>query len=189
MEALAETPEIRVPDAERLQGTAEHIHFDPDRPWMRALETARVARAQWNIDHGPISTAELSDLFDIPTPLIIDTTDATVSIPGGLRRERGIGVVLQRKSEVSRRFALARLVGDHLLAPRSDRLLPVTDALTARQKMQRAFAQEFLCPYVDLLDFLGDDTGDDAVESASNYFCVSQVFIDSTLRNNHHPGY
>ena len=56
-------------------------------------------------------------------------------------------VFLRGPIPASRRFALLRLVGDHLTAPRDDKLLPAARyAKTQRQKFQRAFAQEFLVP-------------------------------------------
>jgi len=46
------------------------------------------------------------------------------------------------------------LVGDHLYAHAADRVLPATDAGTARQKFQRAFAQALLCPFDTLRERL-----------------------------------
>jgi hypothetical protein len=54
----------------------------------------------------------------------------------------------------TRSQALARLVAEHLRAGLEERLLPATDAKTARQKFQRAFAQEFLCPFEELTQYL-----------------------------------
>ena len=66
----------------------------------------------------------------------------------------------------------------------NEHLLPVTRASTARQKFQRAFAQEFLCPTEELKDFLeGTPMGDDDINEAAAYFEVSPLTIKRTLVN------
>lgn len=190
-EALITSPKIRVPNAAPIQEFARRVPVDPRRPWIRGLEAARVARNTWSVASGPISTAHLGDLLSLPESDIVELgpTDS-VEIAGADRRDDGsIGVVLKRTRETGRRFALARLVGDHLLGPESDRLLPATHGLTTRQKLQRAFAQELLCPYADLASYVGDAVGEEEIEAAADHFNVSPVLIDSTLRNNRHDGY
>ncbi|MDD3449040.1 MAG: hypothetical protein PHF72_08440, partial [Gammaproteobacteria bacterium] len=79
---------------------------------------------------------------------------------------------------------LARLVADHIYRSAGDRLLPATDARTARQKFQRAFAQEFLCPFTALSDFLGStEPTDDRIEEAADLFNVSPLLVKTTLVN------
>ncbi len=70
------------------------------------------------------------------------------------------------------------------MADTNDRWLPVTDAKTARQKMQRAFAIEFLCPIQSLTAFLGDDFSSDATEEAAEHFGVSHTAVETHLVNN-----
>jgi len=53
-------------------------------------------------------------------------------------------VVLRSKYETGRRFNLARLIGDRVAASPAGRLMPATRTFTYRQKLQRAFAGEFL---------------------------------------------
>jgi hypothetical protein len=85
--------------------------------------------------------------------------------------------------EANRRFSLLRIVADHLYAPASDHLLPVTKARTARQKFQRAFSQEFLCPSQELIEFMGNEFSDDRLDDAAVYFNVSPLLVKSTLVN------
>jgi Zn-dependent peptidase ImmA (M78 family) len=62
--------------------------------------------------------------------------------------------------------------------------LPATGVYTQRQKFQRAFAQEFLCPFMALREFLGKDRPDDeAIEEAASHFQVSPLLIRSALVN------
>ncbi|MBV5327846.1 MAG: hypothetical protein JZU65_09435 [Chlorobium sp.] len=80
-------------------------------------------------------------------------------------------------------LALLRLVGDRLYSPDTDKFLPVTTVNTARQKFQRAFAQEFLCPSNALKDFIGEDFGEEKLDEAAHYFNVSTRVIETTLVN------
>jgi hypothetical protein len=78
--------------------------------------------------------------------------------PAGFRGDKDVNgaikVDLNKPWAAGRRFALARLVGDHLYAHAADRVLPATDAGTARQKFQRAFAQAMLYPFDTLRERL-----------------------------------
>jgi Zn-dependent peptidase ImmA (M78 family) len=70
------------------------------------------------------------------------------------------------------------------MADSHDRWLPATDAKTARQKMQRAFAIEFLCPIQSLTAFLDGDFSSDATEEAAEHFGVSHTAVETHLVNN-----
>ena len=95
-----------------------------------------------------------------------------------------VSVALRRPHPRGRRFALARLVGDHVVAKPADQWLPATETKTERQKFQRAFAQEFLCPYSELSEFLGTDQPDDyQIEEAADHFDVSPMLVSTTLVN------
>ena len=91
-----------------------------------------------------------------------------------------------RKSHPSaKRFELARLLGDYILMDGSDeKWLTSTDLPTSRQKFQRAFAAEFLCPIEPLKDFLQNDYSESAIEDAAEHFDVSQITVNSLLKNN-----
>ena len=54
---------------------------------------------------------------------------------------------------------------------------------TARQKFQRAFAQEFLCPAKALKEFVGNDFGEDNLANAAHHFNVSTRLVETTLVN------
>jgi Zn-dependent peptidase ImmA (M78 family) len=76
-------------------------------------------------------------------------------------------------------------MADHLRSGPGDRWLPVTDAATARQKVQRAFAAEFLCPIESLRDYLSDEFLPEAFEDAAEYFGISEMAVKSHLANHH----
>ncbi len=156
--------------------------------WQRAERAALVSREAWSLPSGPVPTETLSDLFKISENLILKPgDDQTGLMPVGFRlsgNSEKINVSLQRKRTTGRRFALLRLVADHLLSEPEERLLPATDTKTERQKMQRAFAQEFLCPISDLEEFLGSGKpSDEFIDEAAAHFDVSPLLIKTKLVN------
>jgi hypothetical protein len=159
-------------------------------PRDRAAQTAGIARQIWSIGEGPVSDAKLSELFQIPKKHVQKADDGLgVPMAAGFRGDDGderLKVFLKRRHRTSRRFALARLVGDHLTATEKEQILPATEAKTERQQFQRAFSQEFLCPFSELAEFLGqrtNDPTDDAIEDAADHFQVSPLLVKTTLVN------
>lgn len=159
--------------------------------WQRATDAAKIARNAWSIEPGPVSNEALSEIVGMPAQAI-EKQDIIPNIPmtAGFRDNRGLDVVkmiINKRSANGRRFAVARLMGDHLVTDESERLLPASDAATHRQKFQRAFAQEFLCPYQDLMNFFGvGDFNEEAIEDAAAHFNVSPLLVRTTLVNKGH---
>ena len=82
-------------------------------------------------------------------------------------------------------------MGEYLRSPdhRANGLAS-TDMVTSRQKYQRAFAAEFLCPIDALTSFLGNDFSSYAIEEAAENVEVSELTITSLLLNHgyiHNP--
>jgi hypothetical protein len=94
-------------------------------------------------------------------------------------------IVLRSKWETGRRFELARLVGDRLAGGNEGKLFPATRSYTYRQKLQRSFAAELLCPFDSLMDMLEGDFSLEAIEDATQYFNVSDRTICTLLVNHH----
>ena len=160
-------------------------------PWQRAARAARVARQLWHMDGRPVPNAELVGLVGANTSLITDEKVERVPM-GAARRVSDDGetwnAILRSHPETGRRFELCRLIADGLLAPDDERLMPVTKAYTSRQKFQRSFAQEFLCPFDALVEKLGapspeNPPEDDDIDDAAQYFNVSTRVIEATLAN------
>ncbi len=90
----------------------------------------------------------------------------------------------RKKHPVAQRFEFARFIGDLLTKHESTEWLASTDLVTSRQKFQRAFAAEFLCPIDSLVDYLDDDFSDSAIEDAASQFNVSERTVNSLLASN-----
>ena len=122
----------------------------------------------------------------MPDRYLTSRATAATQIPFGLRRQNStnVDIYLNKSYSTTRRFAVSRLLGDHLHFDQNETLIPSTEAKTTRQKFQRAFAQEFLCPYDALTDKLGTSApSEDDINSAADYFDVSPLLVRTTLVN------
>jgi hypothetical protein len=163
-----------------------HLHFSAHMPpWDRGRSLATAARRAWAISQDVVTDQDLSDLFDIPVRSFSPEHGADRRAPFGLAvRKSGdshLKLLFKRRNASGLRFEAARFLADYLTAPNSDAWLPATDTRTARQKMQRAFAAEFLCPINALLSFLNDDLSEERIEEAAAYFGVSALTAKNQL--------
>ena len=91
----------------------------------------------------------------------------------------------RKRNRAGLRFEAARLLCDELIAPDGDQWLSATDSRTSRQKVQRAFAAQLLCPIEHLDEFLSGDYTQERIEDAAEHFGISPLAISSHLANNH----
>lgn len=157
------------------------------KPWKKGVALALIARRDWSISDGAVDSRDLAELCGVSENWIDTYSDEDTPIPVGFRGCGDDGVLmasLKKRHPTGRRFALARIIGDHLLAGANGRLLPVTDGATDRQKFQRAFGQAFLCPIAAHRDHLGSKVpDDDFIEDAAQHFNVSSWLVTPTLIN------
>jgi hypothetical protein len=155
--------------------------------WKVGVDVASQLRGQEHLGDAPITNTRLADLCGIRKQ-DLSRRDSTrnVAFTFALDDEKSQTgrVVLRSGREQERRFAVARLLADRLLDEKGELLHPATRAYTYRQKMQRAFAGEFLCPVNSLLGFLNDDFSDEKQQDAAEHFNVSQLTVQTLLVNN-----
>lgn len=210
MEAVAELAALAtnggLPDWGRLSNDLEHgalIHIEDyqeskaqarraawqsrpgTNPWERGEAAARAVRSRLGLPRGPLTNDTLAKWLGA------DLKDATIAgsphrMAAFARRERtdaaDLRVCYRSTHRSGRRFELARLLGDHLIAAgKEDHLLPATRTSTARQKMQRAFAAELLLPWDDLAARIGEAPDDDAIEAAADEYQVSPLVVRTRL--------
>lgn len=164
------------------QGAPASSHAE--LPWERGARLARELRIQRGLGQQPLSNDQLGQLLKVQLPL---APAGKRPFSGGFANGGGLAntaVSVPSRRVDNQRFSLARLIGWVRAVPAGGHLLPVTEARTALQKLERSFAQEFLCPS-DALDAFTDEHGldDDGIEDAAEYFGVSQRLILSTLVN------
>jgi hypothetical protein len=162
--------------------------FDASLPsWERGRELAQQLRSRLSLNGSPVSDLKLSELIGLPTKIAIEGRGPGTLPPLGLAirgaREEDAKFVFRRRARSGRRFEIARLICDHAIADKSDSWLPATDGKTSRQRIQRAFAAEFLCPIDPLIDFLGEDFTSDSFDEAAEHFGVSPQAVTTQLVN------
>jgi hypothetical protein len=154
-------------------------------PWQRGVRLAGELRSKLALASGPISAETFECLFEAKFPMPVTST-RTPLFKGGyhLNPRARMSVLVPNGRRTSQRFLVARLVAAKVTAHGAQQLFPVSDAKTAFQKYQRAFAQEFLCPWAELEAFTHEHgTSEEAIADAAEHFDVSEQVIIYTLRN------
>jgi hypothetical protein len=157
-------------------------------PWQRGERLARHLRKTFGLD--PSERLE-SETLESRLGMSLGTLQhrPELSVAGGLSptsdRSTGFVKVAFRGSHGNaKRFAVARLIGCALVSERDSALLPVTDARTNLQRVERAFARELLCPWEGLTAYVErEGLDDDAIRGAAEHFEVSERLVLSTLVN------
>lgn len=157
--------------------------------WKVGVDLAHQLRRQESLGEEPISNARLSELFGIrKQSLTKNEPTRNISFAFALDDEnsRSGHVVLRSAWVQGRRFEISRLLADRLLDDQNELLHPATRTYSYRQKMQRAFAGELLCPVDSLLSFLNDDFSDEKQQDAAEHFDVSPRTVATLLVSNGH---
>lgn len=156
-------------------------------PWQRAAAAARALRQALGNPHNTITNNDLYGLLGLKTADVEQWSPArrnhvALAIPG---TQDHFKFIPRKKHPLGKRFELARLLGDYIFTSKAEpRWLATTDLHTSRQKYQRAFAAEFLCPVAALQDFLQGDYSEPAIEDAAQHFEVSRQAVEPLLINN-----
>lgn len=152
--------------------------------WTIGARAAQELRTQEKLDGAPITDNMLTEMIGTPKSVLNTdrhgSIDLAFAIGDKKNRER---IVLRSKWSSGRRFELARLLGDRLISSGENRLFPATKAHTYRQKMQRAFAAEFLSPFREVEAALDGDYSSENQNEVALYFDVSAMTIRTLLVN------
>ena len=158
-------------------------------PWRLGKEAAYAIRDVWGLGRGPVNNVAISERLGLEEAVLSEThSSAPLAIGVRGSRDDQLKLLLKSSNRNSRRFEAARLFGDHLVIDTQDAWKPATHSLTARQKFQRAFAAEFLCPSEELRDRYGqgalnvDDLDDRSYEISREYE-VSQQLVFQHFEN------
>jgi len=184
IKAIVEGPgiEAKAPD---VSGVTDATWLS-GAPWKAGYEAARRLRREADVPDGVLSTSRLGEWLGLREADIDrahrfpERRPATIAVA---RSDGGFTFHLRRGNPLNRRFELARLVGDVTLSPNTrEDWLAATDLATWRQRFQRAFAAELLCPAESLREIRqGFDNDDFAI--ASERFQVSEWVVENQLDN------
>ena len=185
LKALARSSahEARFADIPRLP--AEMVESSTgDKPaWVAGEDAARALRNQERLGDGALSDEKLAELAGTDaTVLSGEAVKAPFSF--ALNGDGGTAkVVLVSSFAAGRRFALARLIGDRLLEQQEEPLIPVMRSFSYRQKRQRAFAAELLCPFEQASQLLDLEFSEESQERMAAEYRVSPMLVRTQLVN------
>lgn len=183
------TTPIEIPDVANVRKCLGNGMSSRGLPWKQGVGAAAVVRNSWGLATAPLDNDTLSRMYGVD-PALLEPRKQTGYPPFSAGFRNGgtngkLSVFLDKSWTTGRRFSLARLIGDYFNSNENDAVLPATNARTARQKFQRAFAQELLCPFDALMEWLGGEGGtdDESIEAAAQHFEVSPLLVKTTLVN------
>lgn len=200
--AVAGKGSDRMMSAADLADTAADSGFDADprnavtladaavapdaEAWRAGEHMAQELRKREGLN-GPVSNACLA-AFAGTTADAVSQHDRSARLSFVLDGEGGgARVALRSKWTTGRRFELARLVGDRMfgaaMGSTVEPLWPATRAYSYRQKMQRAFAAELLCPFVAVDEMTGGDDSGERQRDVAERFNVSELTVRTQLVN------
>lgn len=181
LEALAAGPGIEA----RMPSLGVTLEQGLDvAPWDVGRLMARAVRDKLALPSGPITDGVLDDLLGTGISFIDAPLNGKAPISLGVRMpDHGTTLHFRKRNPVGRRFEAARFLADSLVAAEDDTWLPLTDRATARQKVQRAFAAEFLAPITEIGEAVGEARTQDRFEEVADHYGVSPLAIRSQLAN------
>lgn len=170
-------------DAVRL-ASAERLPLRADVPaWRLGTDAARAVRLQERLGTAPIANGRLAEMAGTSTRAVTHSKgDAAFAFSLKDRVGSRSRIVTSGGRATTRRFALARIIGDQIMH-RQGALHPATHAATYRQKAQRSFAAELLAPFDEVRTMLGGDYSEDRQQDIADYFLVSPMVVNTLLKN------
>ncbi len=153
-------------------------------PWQIGRSAAKALRRSERLGERPITDRLLCEMCGLPSGALTRSSRIKPPMAYTLSTKRGPRIVFRARVPTGRRFDAARLLGDKLMVRNGEPLKPATNTHTFRQKMQRAFAAELLCPFDALVARLDGDHSDESIEEAAGKFRVSPMLVAACLENN-----
>lgn len=169
------------------QSVGSRVETEMCAPWVLAVRDAKDIRDHLGQGWDPITNKQLFDVLGLHADSVEhytpeNTSRASVAIP--IEHSR-IRFIPRKKHPTARRFEYARLLADCIFQQRDDGWLVSSDLGTFRQKYQRAFAAELLCPVEGAKQFMQGDYSESAIEDVAEHFDVSATTVTALLMNNH----
>lgn len=186
--SLQDTGEEMKPDLAGFQEQFPGLLINGSSPpWMQAANAAHWVRRKLGLKVSePVTNERLLEYLDVGKQ-VFNQHRKTPLASAGLKKDQARAMVLLSPGrETAQRFALSRLLGDYLYTYQKDdsQLLSTTHSRTNRQKFQRAFAQELLCPYEGLLETMDTaQPSEESLEKSAELYKVSPLTVRYTIEN------
>lgn len=162
--------------------------YGEEEAWQIGKELAGMLRSQEKLNVKSISNRQLAQCAGLKESAISDLSSHWEKMSFRFKNDNSVSkLTLRPKWETGRRFELARLIGD-LVAREfwklpEERLSPATGASSYRQKLQRAFAAEFLCPIEYIDEISGKDYTPEKQRKVAKEFNVSEQVVSWQIWN------
>jgi len=153
-------------------------------PWEYGYALAHEFRRSYGIE-SVLSTEQMCKIIGTSKEKLYINSQKNSDFALGVSFSRNqYSVILNKKYSTAIRFMTARMLCDAIIAEADDNVLPATSSKTARQKIQRAFATELLCP-IDLIEDRLDNnyTNEDMWSYIAEEFEVTTLLVKSQLAN------
>ena len=175
---------MKADDAVCLENGNMLAQWGTARAWKVGVAAARQVRAQEKLSLDRITNPRLADLAGVPRNSIKSQDKCTSNLSFMYDEQAGRShVAFRSKWATSRRFDLARLIGDRLFATEG-RLFPATATYSYRQKAQRAFAAELLSPWEAVREMTHGDESEETKNETAEHFAVSPLVIQNMMEDN-----
>lgn len=180
LEVLASAPGLNV---HPILGQPPSLHGEP---WEKGRTLAKGVRQLLGINSGPIGDADLLSFLGTTSKNFGDVPPFGGALSLGVRstQENKITLHFRKRNRPGLRFEAARFLAEILTADGYDIWLPQTNRGTARQKLQRAFAAEFLMPIEEAVEQMEDNYTLERFEDVGDRYGVSSLAVRSHLANN-----
>ena len=154
--------------------------------WTLGGNLASIVRSRRGLNGTRVEDTDLDELAGAEAHSTSRRKRNSCGISFALHDENGrSGISLRSSRRTSRRNDLARLIGDRLLQDLSrktgERLYFSTLSSSYRQKMQRSFSAELLCPFAVVDDMIEDDCSEEHQSRIAPEFQVSPFVIQTQL--------
>lgn len=185
--AFKQSKEIMAPDLTGVVELNNQAYEASLAPWKQAADKAARLRHKLGLNADEcLENNRLLDYLELSKDFMQSNTANDLPSSGLKITSEQSRVLLRSARSTTQRFALTRLLADLIYthSNESSHLLSVTSSKTSRQKFQRAFAQELLCPYQGLIEFMNtSNPTEEKLEAAANHFNVSPLAVRYTLEN------
>ena len=155
-------------------------------PWEAGRFLAKELRIAIGNTDKKIETKTLCDFLGITEKKFINSHPVYDRFSISHRNNDKLYINLKRESSfhyaTGRRFQIARLIGS-LLACSDENIFILSDCKTYSQKLQRAFAAEFLSPVDEVRNFIQKNVTTETIGKAADHFSVSPQTIAHSLAN------
>lgn len=147
-------------------------------PWKVGYERARALRSRFSV--GAADRLDLDDLIQIRS-LDRQPPTAISALVGA--RGTGTTVAMGSSSPTAQRFTAARALGRRTFDAREGEILLTATLRPYAEKVERAFAAEFLAPAAGVEALLGGDYSENALAEAASRLNVASKVVEHQLEN------